>query len=78
MLNEGDRKPKYNPDGTFIRLDEVPAGHYAEVFITGPQGIVVRNTVVVEKNIKTKQERNPMVKTTGGQVLGGGTSVKVR
>lgn len=71
-----ERLPKYNPDGTFIRLDQVPVGHYAKIFIIGG-GHVSSADVVVAEHIKTKQDRNPMVKTTKGQILGGGTSVKL-
>ena len=69
-------KPKYNPDGTFIRLDEVKSGKTVDIF-PSRGGIFAQETVKVLEVTETRQPGNPLVKTNKG-LYGGGTSAKFR
>ena len=67
-----ERKPRYNPDGYFERLDNLVPGDAGIIYPRSGSG---HHRVRVVEIIKTGQEGNPAVRTAQG-LFSGGTAVR--
>jgi hypothetical protein len=66
--------PKHHPTGQETRIKDVKPGTRVIVFLA-KRGYPAFSYATIGKIIETPQSNNPVVETTSGEKMGGGTSV---